>query len=81
MEDYTKSNNSNENSTIKKNIVNYTDKKISAFSITIARKIKRCTYPNLLLSNLNKKKKKETKLITSMKSINRQEEFPLKMSI
>ena len=61
MEDYTKGNTSNQNSTIKKNIVNYTDRIISAFSTTIGRKIKRCTYPNVVLSNLNKTKKKRKK--------------------
>ena len=57
MQDYTKGKTSNQNSTIKKNIVNYTARIISAFSTTIARKIKHCTYPNLLLSNLKKKRK------------------------
>ena len=79
MEDYTKGNTSNQNSTIKENILNYTGRIISAFSTTIARKIKRCTYPNVVLWNLNKIKKKN--LIPSTKSINTHEELPLKMSI
>ena len=39
MEGYAKAKTSNQNSTIKNNIVNYTYRIISAFSTTIARKI------------------------------------------
>ena len=44
MQDYTKGKSSNQNKRIKSNIVNYTDTMISAFSTTIAIKIKHCTY-------------------------------------
>ena len=45
MEDYAKGKTSNQNSTIKKNIVNYTEKIISAFPTKIARKITKLHLP------------------------------------
>ena len=45
MEDYAKGKTSNKNSTIKENIVNYTERIISAFSTTIARKITKLHLP------------------------------------
>ena len=63
MKKDTKVKSSNENNTIKKNIVNYKNEIINIFLTTITMRKKICTYQNNVPSKLNRKNK-ENQLFT-----------------